>query len=549
MNNLTIVTGLFDLGRDKLPEGFRRDFSHYIECFEKFLIATQDYPLAVFIEPENEAIVWKHRSYENTRVFHRTLDELRKFPFYDNVQAIRTDPKWYGQSGWMPDSPQAKLELYNPMVMSKHFMLHDASIFNFAETKYFLWMDAGLSNTVNLKQYIDENFGKRITPQMKKMLYLCFPYDGDVEVHGFPKPKMDQMAGKKTEYVARGGVFGGSKDAVSRMNGLYYNALSESFDNGWMGTEESIFTILTYRHPELCNIHMIESDGLVYKFFEDLKESKVNPVRSSDVALYALTFNLPQQFSLWVESFKKTYPKEFSQYPKYVVNNSTDPSVDAEYQRLFRENGFKEFKFDNIGINDGRHFCAEHFDQSNHDFMIFFEDDMLWHSDPTLHCRNGFTTYHPELIDKALDIVESEDLDYLKLTFSEFYGDNHDNWAWYNVKPESAKMEYFPIRKDGVSEKKVRIDYTGTHRGLPYAVGEYHYCNWPVLFTKRGSRKVFLETVFEHKHEQTIMSQTMSYIFRKELKVGCLLASPVNHFRKYHYDGKKRKEHKHHKTQ
>ena len=545
MKNLTIVTGLFDLGRDKLAAGFRRDFSHYIECFEKFLIATRDYPLIVFIEAENEAVVWRHRSRDNTYVVLKTLQYLRDFPFYDEVQKLRKDPAWYGQAGWLPDSPQAALELYNPLVMTKQFMLNDATLFGLSDTKYFLWMDAGLSNTVNLDQYINEAFERQITPHMNKMLYLCFPYDGEVEVHGFTKGAMDRYATNKTKYVARGGVFGGSKDAINAINEKYYAMLQDTLTSGFMGTEESIFTILTYKHRNLCNVRMIESNGLVYKFFEDLSKTPLRNPEVEELAIYVLTYNLPQQFTLFVDSFKKAYPRDFDRVKKYVVNNSNDPTVNSEYQALFATHGFEEFKFDNIGINGGRHFCAEHFDKSEHEFMIFFEDDMLLHNDRSARCKSGFTTFQPQLFEKALDIVKNEKLDYLKLAFSEFFGDNHDNWAWYNVSPDSKRDEYFPVREDDVSTLKTRIDYTGTLRGLPFAVGEYHYCNWPVVFTKAGNRKVFLDEVYEHKFEQTWMSLTMSRLRAKEIKAGTLLATPINHFRKYHYGKEKRRENEH----
>jgi hypothetical protein len=547
MNNLTIVTGLFDLGRDKLPDGFRRDFSHYIECFEKFLKATKAYPLIVYLEAENEHVVWKHRDRENTRVVIKTLQYLRDFPFHSHVQKLRTDSKWFGQSGWMPDSPQAKLELYNPLVMMKQFMLNDATLFGFFDTKYYLWLDAGLSNTVNLEQYINEDFERRITPHMNKMLYLCFPYDVTTEVHGFTKGPMDKFAGTQTKWVARGGVFGGSKDAINRMNDKYYATLNDTMNAGYMGTEESVFTILTYKHKDMCNVRMIEGNGLVYKFFEDIQTQPLRNSNVEEIAIYALTYNLPQQFELFVDSFKKAFPTDFIKIKKYVINNSTDGSVDVEYQRIFKENNFVEFKKDNIGINGGRHFAAEHFDKSEHEYMVFFEDDMLLHSESSQRCKSGFTTYHANLFDNAVEIIKNENLDYLKLSFSEFYGDNHDNWAWFNLRPETTRDEYFPNKDDGTTIK-TSISHTGTNRGLPYAVGEYHYCNWPILFTKQGNRKIFLEEIYEHKYEQTWMSLTMKLMRSNRLRAGVLLATTINHFRKYHYTPGTRRENEHYKN-
>ena len=256
--------------------------------------------MVIYIEPEYEDIVWKYRDRENTRVITKTLDDLRAFPFYDKVQEIRKDPKWLGQSGWLPGSTQANLELYNPLVMSKQFLLNDASLFNSFDTKYFMWVDGGLSNTVNLEAYFNKNFEKLVIPHLNKMMFVAFPYDGTVEVHGFAKDAMNQYAGKNTEYVCRGGLFGGTKDAINSFNDKYYHLLNETLQAGYMGTEESVFTILTYRDPKKYNLRFIEGNGLVYKFFEDLHANKLDTTVDPEhqLAFYAITYNLPKQFAM-----------------------------------------------------------------------------------------------------------------------------------------------------------------------------------------------------------------------------------------------------------
>ena len=67
-----------------------------------------------------------------------------------------------------------------------------------------------------------------------------------------------------------------------------------------MGTEESIFTIMVYRHPELIGYSEIEENGLIGKFFEDLKNTEVkvkveknanfNPQRSAAGRQYCLRY-------------------------------------------------------------------------------------------------------------------------------------------------------------------------------------------------------------------------------------------------------------------
>lgn len=46
-------------------------------------------------------------------------------------------------SGWLMNAPQAKLPGYNPLVMSKVYLLRDAARANYWGARYHLWMDAG----------------------------------------------------------------------------------------------------------------------------------------------------------------------------------------------------------------------------------------------------------------------------------------------------------------------------------------------------------------------------------------------------------------------
>lgn len=545
-SKITLVTALFDIGRGDLDSGFKRSFSHYIECFKRLLAV--DYPMVIFCEESLSDVIWKIRSPENTKLVYRTLDDLRRFPFYDKVQDIRNSPEWLGQSGWIPDSTQAKLELYNPLVMSKQFMLHDASLYNNFNTKYYLWVDAGISNTIgDPVNYFNDEFESKIIPDLNKMLYIAFPYDGTTEVHGYKKDAMDSMAGSTTEYVCRGGIFGGPKHTLSEINDIYYQLLHSSFEQDLMGTEESIFTIISYKHPEKVNLRMIESNGLIYKYLEDVKARPIENI-SDPVALYFLTYNTPLQFKSMLEAFKKAYPVDFNAYKKYVVNNSSNPDAITEYNKIFSDNDIDIIHEGvNLGIQDGRQLIAEHFDASTHKYYIFFEEDFfLIDEKSTSKNKNGFIRYVPELFQKGIDILELHDLDYLKLSIIEFYGDCTQDWAFKNV-PEDKRKLYYPEREDGNAELrwKTKIDYLGFHDDLAFGVGHFHVDNWPHIISKRGNHQMYLAEPYAHKFEQTIMSQCKTFLVEGKLKGGCLLAAPIEHNRIYHYDGSTRRENKH----
>ena len=538
MKDLTIVTGLIDVGRGDLDTGFQRSYDHYLEAFRKLLIL--DYPMVIYIDPKDEEFVRTHRGDKPTHIIYKTKDDLRNFAFFDHIQTIRNKEEWKSQAEWLGRSTQANLEYYNPIVMSKFFWLNDATIHNPFNTEQYLWIDAGIANTVRPDLFDGTEFEKNILPKLSKMFFLCYPYENPDEIHGFTRSKMDEYAGEPVTRVARGGMFGGSKSYINQMNTVYYHLLSQTLTEGYMGTEESIFSLMTYNHPSICQYEMIGENGLISPWVENLRTEEIQ--KEEKLAFYTLTFNFPEQFKAHCTHFLEAYPNEFKVARKYLINNSTDRSTDAAYDALCEQYGYEQIRFnENKGICGARQFVAEHFDESGHDYMIFFEDDMFMVPKGEPIDDIGMRRHVDDLFNKSIEIMEIEDLDYLKLVFKEFFGDNHLNWAWHNV-PASKKEEYFPgPQVKGVCNRS-RWKTSGCVRGLSYLLGEAYYCNWPVMFNKRGNRKLFLDVKWASPFEQTWMSQAQNLHADKSINTGILLATPVEHDRQFHYSASERKE-------
>lgn len=555
-NEVTFVTGLWDLGRDKIGGGFNRDFnSHYLPQFQNLLALNIN--LIIFCDKDIEDFVWRHRDPRNTVVINKPLETFKSnFDFYTQIQNIRNKPEWKNQAGWLVDSPQSSLEYYNPVVMSKFFMLHDSCIMNPFNTEHFYWIDAGISSTVNLGYFTTYNVHEKLTKYISSLLFVCFPYDGQVEVHGFTKSKFNECCNTNSEYVARGGFFGGRADYIKKFNPKYYDTLRSTLYEGYMGTEESIFTILCYLYPEDISRVMIQGNGMLNTIFEALKndsivvERPVGPKNTKvptldELKIYVLTFNSCAQLELLLQNFTVTYPELIAIKDKVLINNSTDRGYDECYKEIADRYGFTIQNFDNIGICGARQWVAEDFERSDKSYYIFFEDDMLFNVDAT-YCKNGFGTRTKDLFNKSLKILEKEELDYLKISFSEFFGGNNQQWAYCNV-PQQVRLDNFGDLKLQFPRDYDKIpgtvtSYIGSFEGLPYAVGEFYYCNWPLIFSKQGNRKVFLDTKWGHPYEQTWMSYVFQEQRKKNIKAGCLLFSPIAHNRVYFYKAQDRRE-------
>lgn len=558
-NSLTIVSGLWDIDR------VGRDWSLYQDHFDKFLQIPCN--MLLWIPKSLESFVWDRRSKSNTHVIIYELENIKNdifSPFWEQWQKIRQDPKWQNQAGWLSDSPQCKNEYYNPIVMSKMFFLHDSKLRNPFNTDYFIWLDAGISQTVYENYFYETKNLDRITKKLDPFLFLSYPYEADKEIHGFEFNAINKYAGSKVDYVCRGGLFGGHKDFLSQAHGEYYHLLQRTLNEGYAGTEESIFSILAKLNPQNYRRYELDGNGLIVKFIQAIIDENANlvPVEKpknkftpivNDISgvktnLYFLTFNYPEQLEATIKSLQKH--EGFLSHPcqKVVIDNSTNQEARNGNKLICEKYGFEHIAMNkNTGICGGRQFAAEHFDASDSDFYLFFEDDMTISDPEEGICRNGFNKYVPDLYKKLHQIMLKDKFDFLKLSYTEVYMDNNIQVSWYNV-PQPVRTEVWPdydkLPTTGLDPNCPRTKFKNIEvlNGLSYISGEIYYANWPHITSREGNKKMFINTKWAHPYEQTWMSHIFQETKKGLIKPAVLLASTVTHDRFKHYQPEERIE-------
>jgi O-methyltransferase len=557
---LTVVTGLWDISR------VGRSFDHYIENFNKFLEMPVN--MFIYVPKDLEHLVWEKRSRSNTHVRVFELEDIKNNfyqPFWDKTQEIRTNPEWLSQAGWLAGSPQASNEWYNPIVQSKMFMLHDAKILNVFNTDYFIWLDAGITNTVYEKYFTDNKCLDKLIPHLSTFLFLSYSYQANGEIHGFDFKAINKYAREEVKYVCRGGLFGGHKDFLSQANGTYYHLLQDTLASGYMGTEESLFSVMAHLEPHIYRRYALDENGLIVKFIQDLLDDNVRlennggrahvlpkgvyNANTSKTSLYMLTFNFPEQIEHTVATWEANSPDWMSKPRKILLDNSTDENARIKNQELAIKYNFEYIPMEgNVGINGGRLFAAKHFQESDSDYYFFFEDDMgLNPSSNAGFCRNGFKNYTPDLYKKVHEIMAKEDFDFLKLSFTEVYMDNNIQVSWYNV-PQSVRTymwpdyDQLPISGLDPYAPRTKFDKIDVHNELSYISGEIYYANWPMIVSKKGNQKMFLDVQWEHPFEQTWMSYMFQETVKGNINPAVLLASPVWHNRIIYYKPEERRE-------
>jgi hypothetical protein len=311
---------------------------------------------------------------------------------------------------------------------------------------------------------------------------------------------------------------------------------------------------------------MLDGNGLIVKFTEALinnnvelevvSEKKKTPVKiisDRDVEkvktnLYVLTFNFPDQLRMLMSFFERS-PEWLTEPRKILIDNSTKKKAIKANKKIAKEYGFEYIgSKKNLGINGGRQKAAEHFHKSNADYMFFFEDDMTLNtSEETGFCRNGFRKYIPNLYNRIHKVIKREEYDFVKLSFTEVFMDNNIQCSWYNV-PQHIREEFWPdynkLPVTGLDPNAplTKFNNIKVYDELSYADGEIYYCNWPMIVSKEGNRKMFIETTWAHPFEQTYMSHIYQLTKKGKIKPAVLLLSPITHERQHHYKPDERRE-------
>ena len=172
MSKVTIVTGLWDIGRDNLTNDWARSMDHYLQKFDDLLKIDDN--MIIFGDSNLQKFVMERRDTSNTQFILRNLDWFKNNDYFELIQKIRNNQEWLNQTGWLKDSTQSRLEYYNPLVMSKMFLLNDATIMDKFNSEHLFWLDAGISNTVHPGYFTHDKVLDKLPTLVDDFLFIPF---------------------------------------------------------------------------------------------------------------------------------------------------------------------------------------------------------------------------------------------------------------------------------------------------------------------------------------------------------------------------------------
>jgi len=265
MENINIVTGYWHVRQDRDPENYLSNFKNIlrIPC-----------NMTIFVPKiYRDLVVSCRKSFiEKTDVIVLELEEIRSKYFseyWDRLQAIRTTPAWFNSTHWLKTVPQSFSEWYNPVVMSKVFFIETAHTKNLFKSDTYVWVDAGITQHIP-KELVCLQSITSMAGITKSILFTAFEYINAEEVHGFKYEGYRKYTNVVPNWVCRATIFSCKKQYINTFLKEYRYYLKDTLDRGYLGTEESIFTLLSAVNPALYRTRNTGRSSMPVDFLDNL---------------------------------------------------------------------------------------------------------------------------------------------------------------------------------------------------------------------------------------------------------------------------------------
>lgn len=252
----TLVTALYDIGRDKLEgKNARRSFTKYLNWFKNVLGI--NVPMVIFIPKELEYYILEHRPEKyQTQIIIREFVDLHAYKYHDKMQKVINkmvlEPE---ANGTIPnhfhECPEFITAKYETIIFSKFDFLHEVATKNPHNSKYFIWLDAGtFYDTPPFNSDLDWPDPYKI--QILGDKFLLSDYNFDINDKTPLKDKRAYLRRNCNGICAF--ILGGSKVAIDQVHKQFWAEVNLALDLGVINNEQHILQLMVLEKPEYYHL-------------------------------------------------------------------------------------------------------------------------------------------------------------------------------------------------------------------------------------------------------------------------------------------------------
>jgi protein YibB len=246
--NTTIVTSLYDIGRGKWDNVFRRSHEEYLKYFENVLLL--DCNIIIYIDEKDLNTVQIFRSkidptFKKTKIVLSPFTKLEAFEkFYLKCNKVMNSD-FFIKNRWENHTPEMIYPEYNIINFNKVSFLEKSIQDNWFNSEYFIWMDAGFYHSkfpqeYRYKQYPDVNKIKILDDNKIHFLTLT----EEIELKSYFDPRVS----------ITGSMFAGKAQPILKLKKLCFETIEEFLNSNAINDDQTIYAFSYMKDPNLFNL-------------------------------------------------------------------------------------------------------------------------------------------------------------------------------------------------------------------------------------------------------------------------------------------------------
>lgn len=250
MNNITIVSALFNINRDNIDG---RKWDEYLKWFD--ITLKLKCPMILFISEDVREFVEQRRLSIPTTVIVQNLDDIPYYYMKNSIDNIIKSEKYLNKIS-DPNRIECRYSLYSIIQYSKFKWLEHAIDENPYNSDYFFWLDAGgsrffedydLSLPYPSPNAIDalEEMGDSFLIQMNMEYYSDLVHSKDLS--------KDYLWDNRSFVL--GSMFGGGKNSIQKVSKYVEDIfVNEMIKNGYVNNEQITLAYLVKNYSDYFSV-------------------------------------------------------------------------------------------------------------------------------------------------------------------------------------------------------------------------------------------------------------------------------------------------------
>lgn len=261
--NYTIVTGFFDINREKWNDCYTRTNNEYFRNFER--VCQLDDSMVVYISEKYIPLVSRYRKkyIHKTRIIVMNFEDLPYYNLKDQFQSIMSCPSFKNKLK-EPNCPEVTKPEYDIIMFSKTHLVKQSILNNYFNTTHHVWVDFGLNPKMLRESMLNKPLFTNIPNELS---FLCIspPKQSDLHIEQFYKSHTVRLCGT---------VFSGSNENLIKLDEYVKKEVNECLKHKVIDYDQSLFTVSYLKHQEIFRLYYGNWDQMLTNYYKVIENKE-----------------------------------------------------------------------------------------------------------------------------------------------------------------------------------------------------------------------------------------------------------------------------------